>query len=100
MGTLRTGGQAPRSQGPAPRKPKWGSVTLNSKRLCMNPECQTRTKKGCTCDELCTLDGQTGVLMCKKCFLNKESHAAAADAHWDGVDVLPGRSAMAWTQVS
>lgn len=100
VGTVRKGGKAPRSQHPKPSKTGWGSVELKSGRLCMNPACQTRTKKGCTCPEFCTFGVDKGVLMCLKCFKNKESHKAAADARWGGVDILPCRTEMAWTEKS
>lgn len=66
----------------------WGSVKLKNARKCTHPDCDKRIKKGCSCEELCTLEEYdvAGVLMCQECFRNDVFHEEAAGAHWDATN--------------
>ena len=80
------GGRPPVSE-KNPAGPKWGSVTLKNGRKCLKPGCTTRSQNGCTCQEFCTRGGDSGVLMCQKCWLDPTSHEEAADVYWNGPPV-------------
>ncbi|CAB1105534.1 unnamed protein product [Ectocarpus sp. CCAP 1310/34] len=93
------GGRRPASDN-KPADPVWGSVTLKSGRLCLNPTCKTRSTKGCSCKQFCTRGDKSGVLMCETCWKSPESHEQAAKAYWDGVAKGRNRKGFEWQRGS
>eukprot|EP00752_Nemacystus_decipiens_P016861 g15093.t1 len=93
---VNKGGRRPASEKKPPAPPRWGSVTLKSGRRCLKPGCKTRSTKGCTCEEFCTRGGDSGVLMCEKCWKDPSSHEEAAIACWDGASVGRNRKEFEW----
>lgn len=90
------GGRRPASDKKNTAERKWGSITLKSGRLCLNPSCKTRSSKGCSCEEFCTRGDDSGVLMCETCSNNPVSHERAAKAYWDGVSSGRNRKQFEW----
>lgn len=90
------GGRPPAEDKKDPAERAWGSVTVKSGRLCLNPSCKTRSIKGCSCEEFCTRGDDSGVLMCQKCSKNPDSHKRAAKAHWERVSEGRNRSKIQW----
>ncbi|CAB1112975.1 unnamed protein product [Ectocarpus sp. CCAP 1310/34] len=93
------GGRRPASDN-KPADPVWGSVTLKSGRLCLNPTCKTRSTKGCSCEQFCTRGDESGVFMCETCWKSPESHEQAAKAYWDGLSKGRNRKGFEWQRGS
>lgn len=81
IGSEDKGGRRKRAREEAPRA-MWGVLHARSQRRCFNPSCGSKSSKGCACHRHCTRGDEYGVLMCKGCHEDLESHAGAAQARW------------------